>query len=223
MRDPDRGRAGPAAIRVAEAYTPPHLAEKILASRSALEGERKQVTVLFADLKGSLELLADRDPEEARALLDPVLERMMAEAVEDPAATGCANHPLFLAYLGEGHLLAGHPDQAVAVAQQGLDLARHQREGGNEAWVLRLLGEIAVRRDPPDAEAAERHYREALARADELGMRPLVAHCHLGLGTLHARAGDRAKARQQLTTAATLYREMEMGSWLARAAEGAML
>src|SRR4029450_10317333 len=61
-------------------YTPPHLAEKILTSRSALEGERKQVTVLFADLKGSMELLADRDPEEARHLLDPVLERMM-EAV----------------------------------------------------------------------------------------------------------------------------------------------
>ena len=60
------------------AYTPPHLAEKILTSKAALEGERKQVTVLFADLKGSMELLADRDPEEARQLLDPVLERLMA-------------------------------------------------------------------------------------------------------------------------------------------------
>src|SRR5438093_1112229 len=59
-------------------YTPPYLAEKILTSKSALAGERKQVTVLFADLKGSMELLADRDPEEARQLLDPVLERMMA-------------------------------------------------------------------------------------------------------------------------------------------------
>ena len=63
-----------------DSYTPKHLAEKILTSKSALEGERKQVTVLFADLKGSLELLAGRDPEEARQLLDPVLERMM-EAV----------------------------------------------------------------------------------------------------------------------------------------------
>jgi class 3 adenylate cyclase len=64
-----------------ESYTPQHLAEKILTSKTALEGERKQVTVLFADLKGSMELLADRDPEEARKLLDPVLERMM-EAVQ---------------------------------------------------------------------------------------------------------------------------------------------
>src|SRR4051812_3204176 len=63
-----------------DSYTPQHLAERILTSRAALEGERKQVTVLFADLKGSMELLADRDPEEARAILDPVLERMM-EAV----------------------------------------------------------------------------------------------------------------------------------------------
>ena len=72
-------RSGPA-HPVPETYTPKHLAEKILTSRGALEGERKQVTVLFADLKGSMELLADRDPEEARKLLDPVLERMM-EAV----------------------------------------------------------------------------------------------------------------------------------------------
>ncbi len=71
--------AAPAAV-APNAYTPQHLAEKILTSRAALEGERKQVTVLFADLKGSMELLADRDPEEARRLLDAVLERMM-EAV----------------------------------------------------------------------------------------------------------------------------------------------
>src|SRR5712692_6870627 len=63
-----------------ETYTPRHLAQRILTSKPALEGERKQVTVLFADLKGSMELLADRDAEEARKILDPVLERMM-EAV----------------------------------------------------------------------------------------------------------------------------------------------
>jgi class 3 adenylate cyclase len=66
--------------RTPSSYTPKHLAEKILTSKAALEGERKQVTVLFADLKGSMELLADRDPEDARKILDPVLEHMM-EAV----------------------------------------------------------------------------------------------------------------------------------------------
>src|SRR5207249_6069674 len=71
--------ASPGQTRFAspQSYTPKHLAEKILTSRTALEGERKQVTVLFADVKGSMELLADRDPEEARKILDPLLERMM--------------------------------------------------------------------------------------------------------------------------------------------------
>jgi len=72
--------AGQSRFAAPESYTPKHLAAKILTSKAALEDERKQVTVLFADLKGSMELLADRDPEEARKLLDPVLERMM-EAV----------------------------------------------------------------------------------------------------------------------------------------------
>ncbi|MBM3226236.1 MAG: hypothetical protein FJZ47_20930 [Candidatus Tectomicrobia bacterium] len=75
---PARPAAGKVAFAPSTAYTPQHLAKKILTSRSALEGERKQVTVLFADLKGSMELLAERDPEEARQLLDPVLEHMMA-------------------------------------------------------------------------------------------------------------------------------------------------
>jgi class 3 adenylate cyclase/tetratricopeptide (TPR) repeat protein len=75
-----RPAAVPAKFESPQAYTPKHLAEKILTSKASLEGERKQVTVLFADLKGSMELLADRDPEEARKILDPVLERMM-EAV----------------------------------------------------------------------------------------------------------------------------------------------
>jgi AAA ATPase-like protein/adenylate/guanylate cyclase family protein len=75
---PPAAAPAPAQDRALLAYTPPHLAEQILTSRAALEGERKQVTVLFADLKGSMELLAGRDPEEARQLLDPVLDRMMA-------------------------------------------------------------------------------------------------------------------------------------------------
>jgi tetratricopeptide (TPR) repeat protein len=105
----------------------------------------------------------------------------------------------------------------VLRGQQGLDLARRQKERGNEAWVLRLLGQIAAHGDPPDAEAARRHYGAALARAEELGMRPLQAHCHLGLGTLYRHIGDRPKAEEHLTAAATMYREMDMGFWLEKA------
>ncbi len=80
MCEAGRRSRSPPRLVSPDAYTPKHLAERIINSKAALEGERKQVTVLFAELKGSMELLADRDPEEARKLLDPVLERMM-EAV----------------------------------------------------------------------------------------------------------------------------------------------
>ena len=102
---------GPTAIlRTPETYTPRHLAEKILTSRSALEGERKQVTVLFADLKGSMELLADRDPEEARKLLDPVLEHMM-EAVH--RYEGTVNQVMGDGIMALFGALLAHEDHAV--------------------------------------------------------------------------------------------------------------
>jgi predicted protein tyrosine phosphatase len=90
-----------------------------------------------------------------------------------------------------------------------------------EAYALRLLGEIASRGDPLDAETAEAHYRQALAFATELGMRPLVAHCHLGLGTLYRRIGKREPAQEHLSTAATMYREMGMRFWLAKSEQEA--
>ena len=110
--------------------------------------------------------------------------------------------------------------RAVAIAQRALDLAHRQKERGNEAWVLRLLGDIAAHDDPPDLQSAEEHYTHALARATELGMRPLAAHCHLGLGKMFHRTGDRARAAGHLTIAATMYREMDMRFWLERAKEG---
>ena len=102
-----------------ESYTPKHLAEKILTSKAALEGERKQVTVLFADLKGSMELLADRDPEEARKLLDPVLERMM-DAVH--RYEGTVNQ-----VMGDGIMALfgaplAHEDHAVRACYAALDM-----------------------------------------------------------------------------------------------------
>jgi tetratricopeptide (TPR) repeat protein len=144
----------------------------------------------------------------------------MEEALADPEATGTVHHPLLLVYLGEAHLLAGRPNDAAAVAQRALDLAHRQKERGNEAWVLRLLGYIAAHLDPSDPESAQGHYTNALARADELGMRPLAAHCYLGLGKLFHCTGDRAKAAEHLTIAATMYRDMDMGFWLEKAEAG---
>ena len=85
-----------------------------------------------------------------------------------------------------------------------------------EAFVLRLLGEVAARRDPPDLGSAQDHYRRALTLAAKLDMRPLVAHCHLGLGDLDHRAGDWSKAEEHLTMAGAMYRRMGMDVWLAQ-------
>src|SRR5215472_12298362 len=135
-----------------ESYTPKHLAEKILTSRSALEGERKHVTVLFADLKGSMELVADRDPEEARKLLDPVLERMM-EAVH--WYEGTVNQ-----VMGDGIMALfgapiGHEDHAVRASYAALRMQRRvslyadeiQRAGGTPVQIRVGLnsGEVVVR------------------------------------------------------------------------------
>jgi DNA-binding SARP family transcriptional activator/tetratricopeptide (TPR) repeat protein len=130
-------------------------------------------------------------------------------------------HSLIVAYLAEAYLLADRPDDALVFGEQALGLARKRGERGFEAWCLRTLGEIAAHADPPHVERAQGRYREALALATELRMRPLAAHCHLGLGTLYRRTGIRAKAEEHLNSASTMYREMNMGFRLAQA-EAAM-
>jgi DNA-binding SARP family transcriptional activator len=139
----------------------------------------------------------------------------LEEGVERAASLGIVVHQsLRTAWLSEGYLLAGRIPDALQLAGRALELSRDHKERGNEACVLRLLGEIASRRDPPDVETAEGSYREALGLAGELGMRPLVAHCHLGLGRLHHRIGQVARARAELSTAIELFRAMDMTFWL---------
>src|SRR5207249_7198384 len=105
-------------------------------------------------------------------------------------------------------------EEAQALAERTLALARERQECGNEAYALRLLGDIAAHRAPPDVDQAAAHYRQALALAEALGMRPLQAHCHHGLGTLYATVGQWEQARTALTTALEMYRAMEMTCWL---------
>ena len=120
-------------------------------------------------------------------------------------------------WLSEAFLLTGRMHEAITLAKRALEHAWAHKERGDEAWALRLLGEIAARREPPEAEPAEAHYRQALALAEELGMRPLQAHCHLGLGTLYARTGQRQQAQAELSAAIDLYRAMDMTFWLPQA------
>ena len=111
-------------------------------------------------------------------------------------------------------MLAGRLEEAQALAEGALAHAHEHQERGHEAYALRLLGDIAARREPPKSDQAEAHYRQARTLAEELGMRPLQAHCHRGLGTLYATTGRREPAHTELSTAIALYRAMEMTFWL---------
>jgi tetratricopeptide (TPR) repeat protein len=122
-----------------------------------------------------------------------------------------------VAWLSEVCRLAGHHEEAWQHARQALDLAWQQKARGSEALALHQLGVVYAHADPSDTAQAEAHYQQALALADELGMRPLVAHCHRGLGTLYAQTGRREQARAALAAALALYRDMEMTFWLPQA------
>jgi tetratricopeptide (TPR) repeat protein len=98
--------------------------------------------------------------------------------------------------------------------RRALDLAPQQKARGEEALVLRQLGAVHAHATPPGAAQAEAHYQQALALAEELGMRPLVAHCRHGVGTLYAKVGRQEEARAELSAAIDLYRAMEMTFWL---------
>jgi hypothetical protein len=87
-------------------------------------------------------------------------------------------------WLGEAYLTAGRLADAADIAQRALAPARDHHQRGVEGWTLRLLAEIAGHGSPPSGAGAEESYRQALTLAEELGLRPLVAHCHLGLGKL---------------------------------------
>jgi tetratricopeptide (TPR) repeat protein len=164
---------------------------------------------MFASDLGAAYALAGRIAE---AL--PLLEKAVAQGT---AMDRVSHVSLWTAQLGVGYLLAGRLEDVILLAQRALAITRTHGERGYQAHALRLLGDIHAQRQPPDVAPAEAHYREALALAEELSMRPLQAHCHLGLGTLYARTGQREQVRTELSTAVELYRALEMTFWLPQA------
>jgi DNA-binding SARP family transcriptional activator len=131
------------------------------------------------------------------------------EIVAQVSVMRTAGPPRIITYLGEAYLLGGRAIDAARHAAWALALARDRGERGNEAWALRLAGEIALRESPDDVARAGDHLRQALELTRELGMRPLEAHCRASLGVL---TGDRA----ELAAATDLYRALDMPFWLAR-------
>jgi tetratricopeptide (TPR) repeat protein len=161
---------------------------------------------MTASLLSAAYALAGRAAE-ALPLLDQMLERL---------ATGSRMllQALVLTELSEACLLVGRVDEASALAERLLELSHTHTGHGYQAHAYRLLGEVARRRESPDIDQAVTHYRQALALAEELGMRPLQAHCHRGLGTLYSQIGQAEQARAELSTAIEMYRDMEMTFWL---------
>jgi tetratricopeptide (TPR) repeat protein len=143
---------------------------------------------------------------------------LVEEAIRENIRTGLLGYrSRLVAQLSEVCRLASQGEAAGQHARQALDLARQQKVRGDEALALHQLGAVHAHADPPDVAPAEAHYQQALALAEALGMRPLVAHCHLGLGRLYYRTGRGEPARTALTTAITLYRAMDMTFWLPQA------
>jgi tetratricopeptide (TPR) repeat protein len=140
--------------------------------------------------------------------------RLLTHALEQTMTTMTGPRAFLSLSLGEAQLWAGHLEEAQELAERALALAHERQEHGNEAYVLRLLGEIAAQREPRVSDQAEAHYLQALALAEALGMRPLQAHCHRGLGTLYTTIGQQEQAHAELSTAIALYRAMEMTFWL---------
>jgi tetratricopeptide (TPR) repeat protein len=138
------------------------------------------------------------------------------ELLERHAAKGITLHRGWGYHaLGCAGLLLGRLDEARSLGDRALKYS--PSHPGSAAHALHLLGDITTHRDRFDAESGEAHYHQALALAEPRGMRPLVAHCHLGLGKLYRRTDKREQAREHLTTATTMYREMDMRFWLEQA------
>jgi tetratricopeptide (TPR) repeat protein len=178
----------------------------------AVDGSRTAgLPILFpvaASMLGLAHALAGRHAE-AVVLFDEAVAR---------AQSGWS-HSLPFACLAEGYLLAGRGDEVEREALRALEFARAKGERGIEAWILRLLGEVGLREDMPRSIALDA-YRDALALATELDMRPLAALCHLGMGKFHQRTNQPERAREHLATAAAMLRPMGMQLWLEEAEAG---
>jgi tetratricopeptide (TPR) repeat protein len=217
------------AVRLAEALDHPYSLIFTLRSFAYLHGSRGNLNHAVSLAERSLSLSHERGISQLWPDVAAVVGHLYAlsgrttdaisllrEALTTMEARGHIQwrSPLIM-HLGEAYLLDGKIEDASRTATQGLTLSRKHGHRGSEAWTLRLLGEIALRQDTSDLAAAEAHYCAALTLASELGMYPLVAHCHFGLATVHQRVGKRRReGLEHLTTSTRIYRELDMPHWL---------
>ena len=223
-------------LRIAEAANSPFSLIEICHGISVVHLRQGDVSRAIPVLERSMGLCQDWHipvllPDQAAALgiayaLDGRIATGLAlaeQGVEQAVARGRPRSlSLVVAWLSEAYLLACRLEEARQRAAQALDLARQYQQRGTQAWALWLLGESTARQASPEVEPAAGHYRQALALAEELGMRPLQAHCQRGLGMLYGQTGQREMARTALSIALELYRAMGMTFWL-RQTEAALV
>ncbi len=228
----DGALLGEEAVRIARAELGPHLHVWALLGLGRLyvvEGALERgIDILeqalpLCQTSGDLALYFSRTASslgEAYARSGRIAEglTLLQGAASHGEAIGFAySHALVLGLLGSVHLLAGDVEAAGRCAVEALALARRYGQGGWEAWALRLLGEVTARRGRLDLTAVETHFREAMVLGSEREMRPLLAHCRLGLGEAYQRAGDHARAHAEGARALAEYRALDMPYWQARA------
>jgi len=184
------------------------------------------LAMAIANLERALQFSETQNLRMARAMVAGYLGRaytlsnrpadaiaILKEAIDDAFGMEfMVDQALRLAHLGEAYLHAGYGDQAAAAAHRALDSALHYRESGAQAWTEWLLGEIGSRAGR--GEAPEDHYRKAIELASGLGMAPLLAHCHFGLGRELRRVRHPQRSREHLAEAVKLYRSLDMRLWL---------
>jgi tetratricopeptide (TPR) repeat protein len=219
------------AVRLAEEADQPYALLVVMNRASLLPLLRGDTSRLIPRLERALDLVHTHDmpwyATQTRARLGavylqdgridealPLLERT-AELVIDGHID--AQQASFLMYVAEGYLRSGRAGAALDMADRALTMASQRCERANEAWALRLRAEIVAQHAPASPGSAGALYCEALVRSEQLGMRPLQAHCHLGLGKLYRRVGRPDEARGELATAVTMLREMGMTRWLPEA------
>jgi tetratricopeptide (TPR) repeat protein len=219
---------GEEAIRIAEAANHPHSLVNACWSLGYLYMRKGDVQKAIPLFERGLELCWTRDLRQLVASLTVALSHVLAlsgrlsealallEQNEDTASLTRLIGRLSesASMLSKVYWLAGRHKDAQTLAVRAYERAHEIKERGSLARTLQLLGTIAIHHDPPEIDQAETHYQQALALANELGMRPLQAHCHRGLGTLYSQTGQAEQARAELSTAIKMYRNMEMTFWL---------
>ena len=146
--------------------------------------------------------------------LDEASARLDRATAYNDSAVYMTFQSISLVYRSEAHLRSGQLEKAAAAAERAAEMSFEYRQHAYHAWALRMLGEVSAYSAHLNTEMSEMRYHESIRLATELGMRPLIAHCHLGLGKLSRRTGKREQAQEHLTTATTMYREMGMQFWL---------